>query len=226
MAAPADAEPLTVLYGVGPFIANRLGAAPYHIGNVGELRAWVNHEHRRSRITNMVNAVTLNARRGQCVEGYVVREHNKLGRDGLIAFMVQDPAIALNPLLAPAFADKSRNPFAGNFDRRITDPPVRYEGGHAFRFAKPQYQHVPVPAVGAHYNYPYGKAPPLPEALTVAQRNAQIRNNLNIQANRKYWPCSCFRSRKTCHDFLPAKHSRMGSGMPDCRWAGGTCGDA
>ena len=223
---PDDADPLTRLRGVGNHIAGRLAAPPYSINNVGQFRAWVNQEHRRSRITQMINAVTLNPRRGQCLEGYVVREHNRIGRDGLIAFMIQDPAIQLNPLLAPPFADKSRNPFDANFDRRITNPPLRYEGGHAFPNAKPQYRHIPVLAVGAHYDYPFGKAPPLDASFTVAQRNARIRNNLNVQANRRYGPCSCFKTRKTCHDFLPRKGNRMGSGMPDCRWHGGECRDA
>ena len=142
---------VTTIRGIGAYIAGRMDArhrirtiegtgAPNDVG----LRPFVRdiaggpgvpparpHMIRRY-LTSFVNGVTLNARGGECMEGYVVRRHNFAGRVALIDW-IADNFPHLTELELPPLRDVSRNPHHDTFDRLI----IAYEGGWPYPRGKP-----------------------------------------------------------------------------------------
>lgn len=223
--------------GVGAYIAGRLrtyynirtidgNGTPQDIGLSPFVQQIIDAPRPRIRIdlTKMVNEVTLNARGGECMEGYVVRRHNFAGRVALINW-IADNFPGLTELDLPPLRDVSRNPNNATYDRLI----LTYEGGWPYPDGKPSQRALANPNAPPA-TYPYGRndykqGERIYEERNRARRNALIRSNITPESNRRYWPCSCFRHSMTCADFDVRWQNRRGSGLPYCKWVAGTCLD-
>ena len=249
MAAPVGPVPvvggdLTAIRGVGPYVSGRI-TANYGLADTQQLANFVNALPNRWATQNFVDDVTRNARSCECLEGYVVRRHNRAAREGLVDWMVAVvnlPAHKRPSYTAPHSTRKPPGPgqpalVPGQDGRRFYKRVVQRvgvvgakEGGWAFPYARPAARALATnPATaGGIAGYPYGRhdysGSALAGAATRAARDAILRNPAggNAAYNRRYWPCPCFRERATCKDFNPGRGNR-GAGVTPCGWIGGQC---
>lgn len=249
MAAPYPLPlggPTRDIRGVGPYVARRM-LENYAIANTLQLANYINGLPTRFQVQNFVDDVTQNKRSCECIEGYVVRRHNRQAREGIIDWIVLAMP-AFPQRLLPNYADPHSTrapprpgqgalvPGQGGrrFYRRVVrrvGPVPAFEGGWPYPHARPAARNLatnPAAAQGVA-TFPYGrhdyKGSALEAALTRAARDAILSdpNPRNAAYNRRYWPCACFKSRRTCQDFTPGRGNRPGGGLSPCGWIAGTC---
>lgn len=233
---PAVGASLRLIPGVGRHIAAEITRL-YGVRDLQELADLVNGFRSRAQTQRFVDDVTRNPRACECLEGYVVRVHNRQGREGLIDWMVG--AAGIPPARRPLYSNPHLSRDATRNDGSFYGPTVvgvgarrPTEGGWPYPYARPSRRALPRAGPAPPPTYPYGRHDYKGSDLEAAGTNRAARDAIlrtrapgeaGAAASRRYWPCACFRSRQTCQDFNPGRQNRRGSGQPPCAWRRGHC---
>lgn len=199
------------LSGIGKLATSRL--AQYNITTITDLDNYI-ITHSDADLRKLVRDISLNERRGRCLEGYVPRRYNKRIYDGLVGRIREHRDFQIDDYGTWRVSNPDRKVLqCGSSPRMVSWNP---ETGVADR------------GTIVRQGYPwvrgrYFKSCMLPEGLSNVERDRLIRNSFAYKARRKY-PCSCFQSEKTCRDFSPSRGNRLrGSRLSYCEWSGGEC---
>lgn len=227
-------DPVDTLPGIGPLLRQRLLTHAPPLPTVRKLKAWFR------RMQSMDSSVqrewlltmTENPRADMCMEGYVVRKHNRRALETLVK-VAQDVRGAESPawwanLMPEAGLDRS-DPRGARWHWQA----ALAEGGEAHPYARIEgTQRVParaIPSTRWHNGYDPLSKSSLQGKVEEAQRDAILRDRSDPAFNRTKWPCNCFQSVETCKDFGREGNLVDAAGRKiraPCKWADGRCKEA